>query len=137
MARVFVDEDGNKKVEIRYWDSKQYITSIRKLHNANLNFYATVRDGVRFVVIEEERTIFNDKKVNKSGLAIPLYAPINEGTEIIKPFIDFIKAFQQTVKAHENVPIYDPDTAVVITRNAYTRKELRERKESADETPKE
>ena len=134
MGKVYIDEEGNKRMDIRYWDTMQYITSIRKLQNAEFNFYAAVRDGVRYVVVEEVRTIYNDvKKKPRTALAVPLYAPINEGTEIIKPFIDFIKAFQQTVESHKDVPLYDPDTAVTRSRIVYTKKELREREEAKND----
>jgi len=132
-GKVYVDEDGNKKMDIRLWDAKQYITEIRKLHNSVLKFYAATRDGVRYVVVEECRTLYPNKQLRpKTCLAVPLYVPINEGTEIIKPFISFIKAFQETVEAHKDVPLYDPETAAVKTKIVYTNKELREQREAAE-----
>lgn len=134
---IYFDEDGNRKVDIRIWDTKQYITKIRKLHNSELHFYAAVRDGIRFVLVEEHNITMckNTRQKARKQIAIPLYAPINNGTEIIKPFIGFLKAFQQTVTAHEHVPLHDPETAVVRKSNVYTEKELRERREAANDMP--
>lgn len=131
MARFYIDEDGNKIAETRIWDTYRYITEIKKSDKSFLRFYATVRDGVRYIFMQEYVQHTDGIKPTTNSLSIPMYMPVDKGTNIIKPYIEFLKAYQDVVIAHNtDVPLDDPETAVIKKRIVYTEKELRERKEA-------
>lgn len=134
MNKYYIDEEGNKRVDLRIWDTYRYVTEIRKSDKAFLKFYATVRDGVRYIFMQEYVQHTDGIKPTTNSLTVPMYIPIDKGTDIIKPFIEFVKAYQEVIVAHNtDVPLDDPETAVTTTRIVYTEKELRERKKKKNE----
>ena len=119
ISKPYIAEDGRKYIDIAVWDTLEPITAIQKYDSTYLIFKAAVRDGIRFVNITEatySKSTGNLHYRRGGGISIPLRVPIKGGTEIIEPIKEFIEAFNQTVAAHENVPLEDPETRVVITK---------------------
>jgi hypothetical protein len=123
-SKPYVADDGRKYIDILIWDALEPVTAIQKYDRTYLIFKASVRDGIRYVNITEAMWDKNGSYLKYKpggGISIPLRVPINSGTEIIEPIKELMSAVEQTIAAHENVPLEDPETRVVIKKEVKTK----------------
>lgn len=98
----------------RIWDNFQIIGEIRKNNNIKIVIGAAVRDGVRYINIREWYMRKRDGVWNpgRDGITIPIAVPIENATQIIKPYDGFMDLMQRTREAVETMELYDENNAI-------------------------
>lgn len=98
----------------RIWDNYRAIGEVRKSDKIKYVIGAGIRDGVRYINIREFYTRYGEDawRPSKDGITIPIAIPVNNGTEIIHPYLDFISVLAQTAEALETMELEDEENAV-------------------------
>lgn len=106
---------SEKKVK-RLWDNYKVIGEVQKSSSIKLVVAAGIRDGVRYLNIREFylRKRDNEWRPAKDGITIPLLIPINDGTQLIKPYDGFVQVIAEAKTELEKMELSDQNNAVYI-----------------------
>ena len=102
----------------RLWDNYRVVGEVQKSDKLKFVIGAGVRDGVRYINIREFYFRKRDNTWNpgKDGITIPLLLPINNATEIIKPYQEFTSLMHEAASTLETMELSDPEHAVYIEK---------------------
>lgn len=100
----------------KLWDNYLIIGEVRKNNRIKFVFGAGIRDGVRYLNIREFYLRQRDGVWNpgKDGITIPLRVPVEEGTKVIEPYVDFIAMMERTKESLEIMDLSDEENAVYV-----------------------
>lgn len=100
----------------RIWDNYAIIGEVQKSSKIKFVIAAGIRDGVRYINIREFYLRQRDGAwmPGRDGITVPLMIPINDATEIIKPFDEFVKTLYETKDALEIMELEDEENAVYM-----------------------
>lgn len=100
----------------RIWDNYAIIGEVKKSSRIKFVIAAGIRDGVRYINIREFYLRKRDGlwKPGRDGITVPLRMPIDNATQIIEPYSEFVKMLADTKEALEVMELYDEANAVFM-----------------------
>lgn len=100
----------------RLWDNYIVIGEVQKSSRIKFVIAAGVRDGVKYINIREFylRQRDGEWRPAKDGITIPLLIPINDGTQLIEPYNEFIQVLADAKDTLELMELSDPENAVYV-----------------------
>ena len=104
----------------RLWDNYKVVGEVQKSTKLKFVIGAGIRDGVKYINVREFYFRKRDNTWNpgKDGITVPLLTPINEGTELIKPYQEFTSLMYEAASALETMELADPEHAVYIEKKS-------------------
>lgn len=105
-------KDNLKKL----WDNYAAVGEVKKSDKIKFVIGAGIRDGVRYLNIREFYYNKTEEvwKPGRDGITIPLKTLINNGTETIEPYKDFIEALEKASDTLSNMALEDEENAVYV-----------------------
>lgn len=100
----------------RLWDNYAIIGEVRKNNKIKFVIGAGIRDGVRYINIREFYIRKKDGvwKPGRDGITIPLMVPVDDATQILKPYEELMKVLKETVEALGVMELSDVNNAVYM-----------------------
>jgi len=102
----------------RIWDNYEIIGEVPKAKGIKFVVAAGTRHGVRYIHIQEyyKRKSMQDWKPSKHGITIPLKNLINNGEQVIMPYVDLLELMEKTAERAAEMPLHDKNNEIVIER---------------------
>lgn len=100
----------------RLWDNYVVVGEVQKSSKIKFVVAAGVRDGVKYINIREFyfRKRDGEWRPAKDGITIPLLIPINDGTQLIEPYVELMQVLADTKDTLELMELSDPNNAIYV-----------------------
>lgn len=97
----------------RIWDNRIIIGEIRRSQGKIIRVELTARDGIKYITLRDFNCATNGEMFpGKGGITLPIAVPINNGENIITPFVELLELFNQAFKESESFEIFNEKNMV-------------------------